>query len=105
MRHRGPREYVPITTEMGPALGWVIVTTNTFACVVDLSELGCSASRRRFMAGFAEALYDTPKSGCILSFARLTRPEMFLRNTSVFQKPLELIVARDREASRRRCAR
>ena len=49
---------VAITAEMGAALGRLIAG-QTLACVVDLSELGSSAARRRFMAAFAEALYET----------------------------------------------
>ena len=49
---------VAITAEMGAALGRLIAG-QALACVVDLSELGSSAARRRFMAAFAEALYET----------------------------------------------
>ena len=48
---------VPITAESGAALGRLIVA-EALACVVDLSELGSNAARRRFMAGFCEALYE-----------------------------------------------
>src|SRR5271170_3886939 len=48
---------VPITAEMAAALGRLIAG-QALACVVDLSELGSSAARRRFMAAFAEALYE-----------------------------------------------
>jgi hypothetical protein len=46
---------VPITAEMGPALGRMIAS-EALVCVVDLSELGSNAARRRFMAAFSEAL-------------------------------------------------
>ena len=48
---------VPITAEMAAALGRLIAG-QALACVVDLSDLGSSAARRRFMAAFAEALYE-----------------------------------------------
>jgi uncharacterized protein len=48
---------VAITAEMGAGLGRLIAG-QAIACVVDLSELGSSAARRRFMAAFAEALYE-----------------------------------------------
>ncbi|HEY1432440.1 MAG TPA: DUF87 domain-containing protein [Stellaceae bacterium] len=49
---------VPITAEMGTALGRMIAR-EALVCVVDLSELGSNAARRRFMAAFSEALYET----------------------------------------------
>ena len=48
---------VAITAEMGAAFGRLIAG-QALACVVDLSELGSSAARRRFMAAFADALYE-----------------------------------------------
>jgi hypothetical protein len=48
---------VPITAEMGAALGRMIAR-EALVCVIDLSELGSNAARRRFMAGFCEALYE-----------------------------------------------
>ena len=48
---------VALNDAMGAALGR-LVGTHPLACVVDLSELGSSAARRRFMAAFAEALYE-----------------------------------------------
>jgi len=47
---------VPLTAEMGKALGRLIAG-QPLACVVDLSELGSGAARRRFMTAFAEAVY------------------------------------------------
>jgi uncharacterized protein len=49
---------VAISADMGPALGRLIAE-QALASIVDLSELGSNAARRRFMAGFAEALYET----------------------------------------------
>ena len=48
---------VPLSAEMGAALGRLIAR-QAIASIVDLSELGSSAARRRFMAAFAEALYE-----------------------------------------------
>jgi len=48
---------VPIAEDMGNLLGRLVGTRHT-ACVVDLSELGSSTARRRFMAAFAGALYE-----------------------------------------------
>jgi hypothetical protein len=48
---------VSISAEMGTALGRLIAR-EALVCVVDLSELGSNAARRRFMAAFSEALYE-----------------------------------------------
>ena len=48
---------VPITVDTATALG-KIIAREALACVVDLSDLGSSSARRRFMAAFAEALYE-----------------------------------------------
>ena len=48
---------VLLTGEMGKALGRLIAG-QPLACVVDLSELGSGAARRRFMTAFAEAVYE-----------------------------------------------
>ena len=48
---------VPITSDMGAALGRMIAG-EALVCVVDLSDLGSIAARRRFMAAFAEALHE-----------------------------------------------
>jgi hypothetical protein len=55
----GKHADVPITAETGPALGRMIAG-EALACVVDLSELGSNAARRRFMAAFSEALRHRP---------------------------------------------
>jgi DNA helicase HerA-like ATPase len=49
---------IAITSDMGAALGRIIAR-EALVCVVDLSDLCSSAARRRFMAAFAEALYET----------------------------------------------
>ncbi len=48
---------VPLSEDMGRAMAHV-VGKQSIACVIDLSELGSSAARRRFMSAFAEALFD-----------------------------------------------
>ena len=48
---------VPLHEGMGAALGR-LVGEHSLACVVDLSELGSGAARRRFMSSFAEAVYE-----------------------------------------------
>ena len=48
---------VALDDGMGAALGW-LVGGHQLACVIDLSELGSSAARRRFMSAFAEAVYE-----------------------------------------------
>src|SRR3954470_10720724 len=48
---------VALDESMGAALGRLI-GTRPLACVVDLSELGSAAARRRFMAAFAESVYE-----------------------------------------------
>src|SRR5580692_4042529 len=53
----GKHADVPITVEIGGALGRLIASA-ALACVIDLSELGSNAARRRFMAAFSEALYE-----------------------------------------------
>lgn len=49
---------VALDDTVGAALGWLI-GARPLACVVELSEFGSAAARRRFMTGFAEALYET----------------------------------------------
>ena len=46
---------VPITVDTAAALG-KIIALEALACIVDLSDLGSSSARRRFMAAFSEAL-------------------------------------------------
>jgi DNA helicase HerA-like ATPase len=48
---------VPIDESMGAALGRLIAR-EPLACVVDMSELGSAAARRRFMTAFAETVYE-----------------------------------------------
>lgn len=48
---------VPLDESMGAALGHLI-GTHQIACLVDVSDLGSAAIRRRFMTAFTEALYQ-----------------------------------------------
>jgi hypothetical protein len=76
---------VPITAEMGAALGRLIAS-EALAGVIDLSELGSEAARRRFMAAFSDALYEANREplhlvlgeadllGAAASIARSDRP-------------------------------
>jgi len=57
---------VPISSDMDAALGRMIAR-EALVCVVDLSDLDSSTARRRFMAAFAEALYEPTRSRCIWS--------------------------------------
>jgi hypothetical protein len=73
----GKHADVPITAEMGGALGR-LVAGEALACVVDLSELGSNAARRRFISAFCEAPFTRRmRSRCI---SCSTRP-IFLRRS------------------------
>jgi hypothetical protein len=60
---------VPIIAEMGAALGRLIAS-EALACVIDLSELGSNAARRRFMAAFAERCTRRTRNRCTWSSTR-----------------------------------
>ena len=88
---------VPITAEMGAALGRLIAG-QALACVVDLSELGSSASRRRFMAAFAEALYEANEEPLhlVLDEADLWAPQRPIKGWEGLLGHIEEIVRRGR---------
>ena len=88
---------VPITAEMGAPLGRLIAG-QALACVVDLSELGSSAARRRFMAAFAEALYETNEEPLHLIFdeADLWAPQRPIKGWEGLLGHIEEIVRRGR---------
>jgi uncharacterized protein len=88
---------VPITAEMGAPLGRLIAG-QALACVVDLSELGSSAARRRFMAAFAEALYETNEEPLhlILDEADLWAPQRPIKGWEGLLGHIEEIVRRGR---------
>ena len=88
---------VPITAESGAALGRLIAA-EALVCVVDLSELGSNAARRRFMAAFAEALYEANKEPLhlVLDEADLWAPQRPLPDQTGLLGHIEEIVRRGR---------
>jgi hypothetical protein len=88
---------VPITAESGSALGRLIAA-EALVCVVDLSELGSNAARRRFMAAFAEALSEANKEPLhlILDEADLWAPQRPLPDQTGLLGHIEEIVRRGR---------
>jgi hypothetical protein len=88
---------VPITAESGAALGRLIAA-EALVCVVDLSELGSNSTRRRFMAAFAEALYEANKEPLHLVFdeADLWAPQRPLPDQTGLLGHIEEIVRRGR---------
>jgi uncharacterized protein len=93
----GRQADVPITAEMGAALGRLIAR-QALACVVDVSELGSGAARRRFMAAFAEAIYDANKEPLhlVLDEADLWAPQRPLPDQMGLLSRIEEIVRRGR---------
>ena len=88
---------VPITAEMGTALGRMIAR-EALVCVVDLSELGSNAARRRFMAAFSEALYETNEEPLhlVLDEADLWAPQRPIKGWEGLLGHIEEIVRRGR---------
>jgi Helicase HerA, central domain len=88
---------VPITGEMGAALGRLIAS-EAFACVIDVSELGSNAARRRFMAVFAEALYEANQEPLhlVLDEADLWAPQRPIKGWESLLGHIEEIVRRGR---------
>lgn len=82
---------------MGGALGRLI-GTHSLACVVDLSELGSAAARRRFMAAFAEAVYEgnAEPLHLVLDEAVLWAPQRPLPEAYALLGRIEEIVRRGR---------
>jgi hypothetical protein len=93
----GKHADVPITAEMGAALGRLIAG-QALACVVDLSDLGSSAARRRFMAAFAEALYEANEEPLhlVLDEADLWAPQRPIKGWENLLGHIEEIVRRGR---------
>ena len=79
------------------ALGWLLAA-EALVCVVDLSELGSNAARRRFMAAFAEALYEANKEPLhlVLDEADLWAPQRPLPDQTGLLGHIEEIVRRGR---------
>jgi uncharacterized protein len=88
---------VAITAEMGAALG-KLIAGQALACVIDLSELGSNAARRRFMAAFAEALYEANEEPLHLVFdeADLWAPQRPIKGWEGLLGHIEEIVRRGR---------
>jgi hypothetical protein len=88
---------VAITAEMDTSLGRMIAT-EALVCVVDLSELGSNAARRRFMGAFCEALYEANEEPLHLVFdeADLWAPQRPLPDQTGLLGHMEEIVRRGR---------
>jgi uncharacterized protein len=88
---------VPITAEMGAALGRMIAI-EALVCVIDLSELGSNAARRRFMAVFSEALYEANEEPLhfVLDEADLWAPQRPIKGWEGLLGHIEEIVRRGR---------
>src|ERR1700731_360421 len=93
----GKHADVPITAEIGVALGRFIAST-ALACVIDLSELGSNAARRRFMAAFSEALYEANDEPLhlVLDEADLWAPQRPIKGWEGLLGHIEEIVRRGR---------
>lgn len=88
---------VPLDETMGAPLGHLIGKRD-LACVVDLSELGSSAARRRFMAAFAEAVFEANEEPLhlVLDEADLWAPQRPLPDANLLLGRIEEIVRRGR---------
>ncbi|HEV2097299.1 MAG TPA: DUF87 domain-containing protein [Stellaceae bacterium] len=88
---------VPISAEMGTPLGRMIAG-EALACVVDLSELGSNAARRRFMVAFFEALYEANEEPLhlVLDEADLWAPQRPMPDQMGLLGHIEEIVRRGR---------
>ena len=88
---------VPIAVDTAAALG-KIIGREALACVVDLSDLGSSSARRRFMAAFAEALYETNEEPLhlVLDEADLWAPQRPIKGWEGLLGHIEEIVRRGR---------
>jgi uncharacterized protein len=93
----GKHADVPITGDTGAALGGLIAR-EAFVCVVDLSELGSNAARRRFMAAFSEALYEANEERLhlLLDEADLWAPQRPIKGWEGLLGHIEEIVRRGR---------
>jgi uncharacterized protein len=93
----GKHADVPITSDMGVALGRILAR-EALVCVVDLSDLGSNAARRRFMAAFAEALYEANEEPLhlVLDEADLWAPQRPIKGWENLLGHIEEIVRRGR---------
>ena len=87
----------PITADMGAALGRIIAR-EALTCVVDLSELGSSAARRRFTASCCETLYESNEEPLhlVLDEADLWAPQRPIKGWESLLGHIEEIVRRGR---------
>lgn len=88
---------VVLEENMGAALGRLI-GMRALACVIDLSELGSAAARRRFMAVFSEAVYEANSEPLhlVLDEADLWAPQRPLPEANALLGRIEEIVRRGR---------
>ncbi|MEJ0017479.1 MAG: hypothetical protein WDN25_13130 [Acetobacteraceae bacterium] len=88
---------IPITDQDGRALARILADSD-LRCIVDVSELGSGAARRRFMSAFAEALYDANRRPLhlILDEADLWAPQRPLPDQTALQGKIGEIVRRGR---------
>jgi hypothetical protein len=88
---------VPITAETGAALGRMIAAERLVS-IVDLSELGSNTARRRFMAAFCEALYESNEEPLhlVLDEADLWAPQRPIKGWEGLLGHIEEIVRRGR---------
>ena len=93
----GKHADVPITAEMGAALGH-LVATQPLVSIVDLSTLRGSTARRRFMAAFCQTLYETNEEPhqLILDEADLWAPQRPIKGWESLLGDIEEIVRRGR---------
>src|SRR5438034_5251553 len=75
-----------------------MIAREALVCVVDLSELGSNAARRRFMAAFSEALYETNEEPLhlVLDEADLWAPQRPIKGWESLLGHIEEIVRRGR---------
>jgi hypothetical protein len=75
-----------------------MIAREALACVVDLSELGSNAARRRFMAAFSEALYEANEEPLhlVLDEADLWAPQRPIKGWEGLLGHIEEIVRRGR---------
>ncbi|HEX3523279.1 MAG TPA: hypothetical protein VHT52_14465 [Stellaceae bacterium] len=75
-----------------------MIAGQALACVVDLSELGSSAARRRFMAAIAESLYEANEEPLhlVLDEADLWAPQRPIKGWEGLLGHIEEIVRRGR---------
>ncbi|MEJ0015674.1 MAG: DUF87 domain-containing protein [Acetobacteraceae bacterium] len=88
---------IPITDQDGRALARILADSD-LRCIVDVSEVGSGAARRRFMSAFAEALYDANRRPLhlILDEADLWAPQRPLPDQTALQGKIGEIVRRGR---------